>query len=296
MSHIKSFGDLDKDSDSEDDGKVNEYYAGGAKSGQMIRGAPEPQEDDDEDDGDDRVGELFKNARKVGARQGTSQDLENPTSSTSFQGTSHSLTGRPAAQALNAPAPPSGPQRTVITFYRNGIFTVNSDPPRRIDDPVNFAFITSISKGECPEELETGMPIEVSLVRNQEDYKEAPKPKPSAFQGTGHSLGGSSSAAAAGGGSAPAPASDPASEWKGPDDLKPTTSIQLRLADGSRAVVKFNHSNLISDIRAFIRASRPDLATGSYSLMTAFPPKVIADESATLEAAGLLNAVITQKR
>ncbi|MEW5312415.1 MAG: hypothetical protein WDW38_004052 [Sanguina aurantia] len=279
MSHIKSFGDLDKDSDSEDDGKVNEYYAGGAKSGQMIRGAPEPQEDDDEDDGDDRVGELFKNARKVGARQGTSQDLENPTSSTSFQGTSHSLTGRPAAQALNAPAPPSGPQRTVITFYRNGIFTVNSDPPRRIDDPVNFAFITSISK------------IEVSLVRNQEDYKEAPKPKAPGTRWAAVAVQPPQAAAPP-----PAPASDPASEWKGPDDLKPTTSIQLRLADGSRAVVKFNHSNLISDIRAFIRASRPDLATGSYSLMTAFPPKVIADESATLEAAGLLNAVITQKR
>lgn len=45
-----------------------------------------------------------------------------------------------------APAPPSGPQRIIITFYRNGIFTINNGPPRRIDDQANFAFISSISK------------------------------------------------------------------------------------------------------------------------------------------------------
>lgn len=56
------------------------------------------QDDDDEDDGDDRVADLFSKARKVGARQGTSQDLEGPSGSSSFQGTAHSLTGKPAAQ------------------------------------------------------------------------------------------------------------------------------------------------------------------------------------------------------
>lgn len=44
------------------------------------------------------------------------------------------------------PRPSSGPINHVIVFYRNGIFTVNDGPPRRVDDRANFAFIDSISK------------------------------------------------------------------------------------------------------------------------------------------------------
>jgi hypothetical protein len=50
------------------------------------------------------------------------------------------------APKLQAPAPKqTGPVKYVITFYRNGIFTVNDGPPRRIDDPANASFIRSIS-------------------------------------------------------------------------------------------------------------------------------------------------------
>jgi hypothetical protein len=34
----------------------------------------------------------------------------------------------------------------IITFYRNGIFTIDDGPPRSINDPSNFRFIESISK------------------------------------------------------------------------------------------------------------------------------------------------------
>ena len=37
-------------------------------------------------------------------------------------------------------------------------------------------------------------------------------------------------------------------------------------------------------------------AQGGYQLMTAFPSQLVEDESKTLEAAGLLNAVLIQKR
>lgn len=47
---------------------------------------------------------------------------------------------------VQAPPTPQGPIKHVITFYRNGIFTVNNGPPRRVDDPANLRFITSISK------------------------------------------------------------------------------------------------------------------------------------------------------
>lgn len=46
----------------------------------------------------------------------------------------------------------------------------------------------------------------------------------------------------------------------------------------------------------FIRVSRPDAATGAYRLATAFPPAQLEDDSATIEAAGLANSVVVQKR
>lgn len=79
------------------------------------------------------------------------------------------------------------------------------------------------------------------------------------------------------------------------DESKPTTSIQLRLYDGSRMVARMNAHHTVADIRRFIRASRPDM-TAAYQLMTGFPPAPIADEGQTLEAAGLLNAVISQRK
>lgn len=59
-------------------------------------------------------------------------------------------------------------------------------------------------------------------------------------------------------------------------------------------VAQFNHSQTVGDVRRFIAASRPDMST-NYSLMTAFPSAALKDESVTLEAAGLLNAVVIQK-
>ena len=48
------------------------------------------------------------------------------------------------------------------------------------------------------------------------------------------------------------------------------------------------------DIRRFIAASRPDMPS-SYRLLTAFPQAQLTDDAATIESAGLKNAVIMQK-
>ncbi|EFN54345.1 hypothetical protein CHLNCDRAFT_24942, partial [Chlorella variabilis] len=75
----------------------------------------------------------------------------------------------------------------------------------------------------------------------------------------------------------------------------PTTSIQLRLADGSRLRAEFNLSHTVADIRRFIRASRPDMAGRAFRLATAFPQQQLDDDSATIEGAGLANSVIMQR-
>lgn len=279
MSNIKGFSDLADDGDDRDR-KHNDYYAGGEKSGQLLRGAPDEDEDDDNDG--DRVSSLFAKARQHGAVQGSNDDLEGPSSS--FRGVGRTLAGG------TAEASQTGPRTHVITFYRNNVFTVDDGPARRVDDPVNFPFIESISRGECPQELETGstnQPVTVNLMRKEEDYQPDDKPRVAAFTGTGRTLAGSSYAAPV----QQRSAVEDTGTWTGVDESLPSTSIQFRLSDGSRMVARFNTQHKVSDIRRFIRTARPDLMT-SYSLFSGFPSKAIEDESATLEAAGLLNAVI----
>ena len=94
------------------------------------------------------------------------------------------------------------------------------------------------------------------------------------------------------------------------------TKLQVRLLDGSRLVGTFNHTHTVADVRAFILAcgyedaavfagwlivcfaffpcrSRPG-SPPSFVLKTAFPNQVIPDESVTLAAANLINAVVIQ--
>lgn len=79
------------------------------------------------------------------------------------------------------------------------------------------------------------------------------------------------------------------------DDSQPFTSIQLRLADGTRMVSRFNQHHTIRDVRAFIDASRPG-GSGIYQLLTmGFPPKQLTDLNQTIEQAGIGNSVVIQK-
>lgn len=119
-----------------------------------------------------------------------------------------------------------------------------------------------------------------------------------AFKGTGRTLGGEPSAASSSSSAAAAAAASDAGggEWAGVNESKPTTSLQLRLFDGSRMVARFNTTHTVADVRRFIRAARPDLAAVPFTLATAFPPSTIEDSAQTLEAAGLLNAAIIVKK
>lgn len=160
----------------------------------------------------DKVGSLFDRAREAGAQTGTSEDIEGPGGS--FRGAARTLDGGvrqvrlrralkcPWAACMHmrthahsqhranrahatqhrstCPQDPDAPRTHVITFWRNGVFTVDDGPPRSVDDPANFSFIDSISKGECPRELDPGtstIPINVNLLRKEEDYTEPEKPK-----------------------------------------------------------------------------------------------------------------------
>ncbi|XP_022724518.1 plant UBX domain-containing protein 4-like [Durio zibethinus] len=285
---IRTLSDLNRrsgpDSDSDSD-SPQEYYTGGEKSGMLVQ---DPLKNND-------VDEIFNQARQLGAVEGPLEHLHSSSSSTSFTGTGRLLSGE------TVPSAPQQPEAVIhnIVFWTNG-FTVNDGPLRRLDDPENAPFLESIKKSECPKELEPAdrrSAVHVNLIKRDEKCPEPEKKRQAAFQGVGRTLGSSSSSAAP----EPTISSTPLNTAPNPspglvvDETLPSTSIQLRLADGTRMIAHFNFHHTVDDIRSFINASRPRSATNYQLQIMGFPPKLLTDPTQTIEQAGLSNSVVIQK-
>ncbi|KAH8517865.1 hypothetical protein H0E87_005685 [Populus deltoides] len=287
---VRTLADLNRTpnagSDSDEDDEPQQYYTGGEKSGMLVQ---DPSKRYDVDG-------IFDQARHSGAVERPADYHQPSSSSRSFPGTGRLLSGD--TMVSSAPQPPAAVNHAV-TLWRNG-FTVDDGPLRRFDDPANASFLESIKRSECPKELEPldrGTQVHLDLMRREENYSEPEKPLVS-FQGVGRALG-SSSETTVPAASEPTVASLKAAPVPTPglvlDSSSPTTSIQLRLADGTRMVSRFNLNHSIRDIRAFIEASRPGGAS-NYQLQTmGFPPKQLTDPDQTIEEAGIASSVVIQK-
>ncbi|CAM8955829.1 unnamed protein product [Rhodiola kirilowii] len=288
---IRTLADLNrsgKDESDSDSDEPQEYYTGGGKSGMLVQ---DPTRGRD-------VDSIFDQARQAGVAPGQGDSTLPSLSSRSFTGTGRLLSGETVDTAPVQNQQPE-PLTHTIYFWRNG-FSVDDGPLRRMDDPQNAPFLESIMKSECPKELEPAdrrIPVHVSLVRRGENYTEPEKPK-LPFNGVGRTLGSSSSdvpvsqavSSASTLNAAPVP-----SAGMTIDQNAPLTSIQIRLADGTRMVSRFNYHHTIGDLRAFINASRPGTST-TYQLQSmGFPPKQLLDSSQTIEQAGLANSVVIQR-
>eukprot|EP01116_Phalansterium_solitarium_P008373 TRINITY_DN2221_c0_g1_i4.p3 TRINITY_DN2221_c0_g1~~TRINITY_DN2221_c0_g1_i4.p3 ORF type:complete len:147 (-),score=38.10 TRINITY_DN2221_c0_g1_i4:591-1031(-) len=126
--------------------------------------------------------------------------------------------------------------------------------------------------------------------RRAETYTPPPVVRP-LFHGTGHTLG--SVSASTSGVTQPTAPSLPATAPV-VDDSLPTTQLQIRLIDGTKLVAKFNTSNTLQHVRAYIDSKTAGPAR-RYLLSTAFPPQVLTDELQSLAVLGLQNAVVVQK-
>ncbi|XP_033753346.1 NSFL1 cofactor p47-like [Pecten maximus] len=287
---IGNYQTQDSSSSSEDEGQA--FYAGGSEtSGQQIIG-PKKR------DGKKVVDNLFQSAREHGAEE-VDRSEKKPTKSMAFKGSGYRLgetEDGPADIVQGAPLR-SGPRQVdmVLKLWKDG-FSVDNGELRDFQNAANKEFLDSVAKGEVPQELiRLARGGEVNL--NMEDHRQENYVKPKevirAFSGQGNMLGSPAPNVAvtpAAAGSATA-----ASHSVNVDQSRPTTSLQIRLADGSRMVAKFNHTHKISDIRQHIVANNPRYAGANFILMTTFPNKELTDETQTLEQGKLLNAVIVQR-
>ncbi len=123
------------------------------------------------------------------------------------------------------------------------------------------------------------------------------------FQGSGNVLGsiapevagGATPGAAAGSATSGGPKKSEADAQKeiGVDTSAPMTTLQVRLADGGRLVVKLNHTNTVNDLRRYIQLVRPEFTT--FSLHTTFPNKELTNDEATLKDADVLGAAVLMR-
>ncbi|XP_035662352.1 NSFL1 cofactor p47-like [Branchiostoma floridae] len=298
---VAAFRRQESESD-EEEGQA--YYAGGSEhgGGQQILGPPKKKPNPSTDD---VVDKLFQSAKDHGAETVEPEEAAARPKPLAFKGTGYRLGATEEdTQVVQGERDASRRQEKtiVLRMWKNG-FTVDDGELRAYDDPANQEFLNSINKGEVPLELIRmcrGLEVALNLEDHRHEEWAPPRVAVKAFSGEGHKLGSptpnvvSAPAAAAGSGDRKTNEAKAQSNV-GMKDSEPTTSIQIRLADGSRLVAKFNHTNRVSDVRQFIATARPETAVTPFVLMTTFPNKELTDESQTLKEANLLNAVIVQK-
>jgi len=274
MSNVRGLSDFKDEAAEKEDAERQAYYAGGQGRG----GGGSGQEILDPRD-------LMKRARdEMGAETEGEYKAGQPTGTASFSGAGQSLDGSSSVQGA---APATRPQEHTITFWSNG-YSVDDGPLCDTADPANAAFLADINQGRLPAELagEDGQSeSDVHLVdKSGEPYTVAPATlKP--FGGEGRTMRGEGSASGA-----TAPAAEAAELVV--DEAQPTTTLQVRLADGSRKVVKANHTHTVLQLQGHVAALTPGVA---FELRGGFPPKPLTPLlGKSLKEAGLLSESIVQ--
>ncbi|XP_062986822.1 UBX domain-containing protein 2B isoform X2 [Elgaria multicarinata webbii] len=247
------------------------------------------------------VDELFKEAREHGAvpLDEVSRASGDCPKAKSFSGGGYRLgdSTRKRSEYIYGENQFGQEVQILLKLWRNG-FSLDDGELRSYTDPINAQFLESVKRGEIPAELQRlvhGGQVNLDMEDHQEQEYVRPRLKFKAFSGEGQKLGSLTPEIV----STP---SSPEEEEKSfldaallIDDSVPTTKIQIRLADGSRLIQRFNKTHRIIDIRNFIIQSRPLFATTDFVLLTTFPHKELTDESLTLQESDILNTVILQQ-
>ncbi|KZT30153.1 SEP-domain-containing protein [Neolentinus lepideus HHB14362 ss-1] len=317
-------GDEDED---EDQGPVD-WYAGGERSGISVQN---PDRAGGGIPGGDAVRNILRRAFEGGQTPSIGMGTAGPSRPSHFTGGGHTLGSDEVESTYipdpDAPAPDAGETGETairhLTLWRDG-FSVEDGELRRYDNPEEARLLAQVEAGLAPPHVLNvlpGQPVELRVARRiNEDYVPPPKRPDVPFSGSGHRLGspvpplvatgaGASASNMPGGfpaasGSTSARGSSGAGPDREPqsiqtrfevDQTKPTTSVQIRLADGTRLVARMNFTHTIKDIRNFINASRPENNARPYTIGTTFPNRVLEDDSQTIEQAGLVNSVVVQR-
>ena len=175
-----------------------------------------------------------------------------------------------------------------VTLWQNG-FQVDDGEFRDYEAPENKKFMADLNEGYVPKELAEKYKRKIGIAlldKRKEKYVPPPPPKYVSYSGQGTSLGGGISAQ---GGAVDTSASDGKPAF---DPNKPKTTIRFRFHNGEGAALDVNLDTKVSELFSYVQSVAP--VSGSYTLLHGFPPKRLDDPSATVEQAGVQNAVVKQ--
>ncbi|KAF8152265.1 hypothetical protein B0H34DRAFT_724522 [Crassisporium funariophilum] len=307
-------GGDDEDDDEDENDRPQSWFAGGERSGLSIEN-PDSRRSVP---GGDMVRDLLRRAAQAGAPEAAPARP-----SGAFGGGGHTL-GSDEVESSYIPDPTAddGEETAIrhLTFWRDG-FQVEDGELMRYDDPAQARILAEINAGHAPPAIlnvRPGVHVELRVAkRTNEDY--VPPQGTKVFSGSGHRLGAVVPDVSGSAGSAAMPGSFPVSgSTLAPstarssaaaastereelstqfevDQTQPTTSVQLRLADGTRMVCRMNLTHTVRDLRNFINASRPENRSRPYTIGTTFPNRTLDDNNSTIQGAGLVNSVVVQR-
>lgn len=296
-SRFATLANLNRDAGSSDEEEGQAFYAGGSEhSGQQVLGPGKKKKD--------FVTEMFQSVKMHGAEVVEPKDPGQNRRPNTFSGTGYRL-GQ-SANDTEVVQLPSGSRReshteVTLKLWKEG-FSVDSGPLREYTDPDNREFLDFVRRGEVPQELlreAKGGEVHLNMEDHRHETFVPSKIKVKAFGGKGHLLG-SPSPTTVGTTKATDEKDKVANEQEAKaavsvDKNAPTTTVQIRLADGSRLVATLNHTHTIADLRRYITLARPQYEHQAFNLLTTFPSKELSDNNQSLVQAGILNAAILQR-
>ncbi|KAJ1778923.1 protein phosphatase regulator [Coemansia sp. RSA 2523] len=302
---------------SDEDNDAQEWYTGGERSGMAVQPPPSDQAGDE---GRSLVDRILRRASEGGPAFGgpPGAGLGSESEQTRFSGfTGHGRKLGDTGSAQNADTDQNehsdssdelgdGDDSNIavreLTFWRNG-FSIGDGPLYNIEDPVNRQNLDAILHGRAPLDIlnvRPGQRVEMKIaVRRTEDYVPPAAPPAQPFAGQGRRLGAiapdvESQAAPSAPGAFPQSTQAPGGKPIVLDSSQPTVQVQIRLADGTRLVVKVNPAHTVGDLRAYVLSQRPEAAQRPFAFKMMMPPKVLDDDNATIKDAGIANAAIVQ--
>jgi UBX domain-containing protein 1 len=256
------------DDDSDDEAPPGEtLYAGGERSGLSVQN-PGRNPETPNVPGGNLVRDLLRRAAEGGPPPEADPDVRRWGSGNTLG--SDEIESAPVADPH---APPAREQETAIrhiTFWRNG-WSIEDGDLLRYDDEEHARILNEINDGRAPPAILNvlpGQPVELRVAKRVgEDYVTTAR----TFAGSGSRLGGvvpnivgtpqtqSMPGTFNTGAPAQAPSQQSSSSTDEPsgfevDQTLPTTSVQVRLADGTRLVARMNLTHTVGDIRKFIEA------------------------------------------
>jgi len=274
-----------------------------------IRGLYDDKKDEPKDDERDSNNRYVGGIGAQGGGSGLAVEPNNADAEANSRNASDSIFGQAEGDHDNSTSSSNAIRRT-ITMYRDG-FVVDDGPYRRLDDPSNAGFLRSLARGQTPDELRGDGPggsgtanannTTVGLVdKRKEDYVETFR----SFSGAGQSLvagnddapGGGASAAASGTAAASGvfvfdPSAPPPSDASPPAaSTTPTTSIAVRMLDGSRKVVTIAPTATVRELASSAVSASNSTISVPFRIVAGFPPKPLCDGDQTVEEAGLKGA------